>query len=125
MKNLIRLLIECRTFTKTYSSPERLNPIRLETVCKIPAMTKFSTVDNMEANSKVTVNKTIEPPINQCCMEGCINCVWLEYADSLINNCKEKLTPIDIQSLLEKIERDVDNPNVRSYLKFEIQSKLK
>ena len=125
MKNLIRLLIECRSFTKTYSYSERLNPIRLKTVCKIPIITKFSTVDDMEANSKVTVNKNIEPPINQCCMEGCINCVWLEYADSLINDCKEKLTPIDIQSLLEKIERDVDNPNVRSYLKFEIQSKLK
>ena len=85
---------------------------------------KFSSAQSLKDCSKNLSRNNIEPPIDQCCMEGCVDCVWLKYADSLVDKYKEKLTAIEIQKLFEEIDKDVANPNVRSYIKFEIKLKI-
>jgi len=86
---------------------------------------KISSAQSLKDSSENISRKKIEPPIDQCCMEGCVDCVWLKYADSLVDKYKEKLTAIEIQKLFEEIDKDVANPNVRSYIKFEIKLKVK
>ena len=86
---------------------------------------KFSSAQSLKDCSENPSKKYIEPPIDQCCMEGCVDCVWLKYADSLVDKYKEKLTATEIQKLFEEIDKDVANPNVRSYIKFEIKLKIK
>jgi len=84
----------------------------------------YSTAHGSNIDSNVPI-KRIQPPTGQCCMEGCINCVWIEYVDSLVEEYKGKISVINIKDVLEEVDKDVDNPSVRSYIKFEIKSKFK
>ena len=86
---------------------------------------KISSAQSMKNCPENLNRKYIEPPVDQCCMEGCVDCVWLKYADSLVDKYKGKITAIEIQNLFEEIDNDVANPNVRSYIKFEIKLKVK
>ena len=86
---------------------------------------KISSAQSLKNGSENLNKKYLEPPIDQCCMEGCVDCVWLKYADTLVDKYKEKITAIEIQKLFEEIDKDVANPNVRSYIKFEIKLKVK
>ena len=127
VRNLLCLTkIFCRStqkyhhFTKTVMkdiSSKRSGP-------HIHSVIGFSTSQRLSQDSKITSSKNLKPPIDQCCMEGCVNCVWLEYTDSLTKEYKGRHSMIDIEKLFEEIDKDIDNPSVRSYIKFEIKSKL-
>lgn len=128
MKNLVSFSRKCLNFHKICGehSTTFINHKQLKTkLHKIPSVMKISSAQSLKNGSENLNSKYLEPPIDQCCMEGCVDCVWLKYADSLVDKYKEKITAIEIQKLFEEIDKDVANPNVRSYIKFEIKLKVK
>lgn len=52
-----------------------------------------------------------------CCMSGCANCVWIEYADKL----SEKLLD-GSQQVREIIMKEIQDPNMRAYLDMELRN---
>ncbi|KAL2715522.1 hypothetical protein V1478_015220 [Vespula squamosa] len=57
----------------------------------------------------------IEEPTN-CCMSGCTNCVWIQYAEKLSNSLK--VSNLDVQKeIMEKIQ----DPNMRAFLSMELR----
>ena len=128
MTNLVSLSRKCLNFHNMCGKHSKIfiNHKQLKTKLHIiPSVMKISSAQSLKDSSENISRKKIEPPIDQCCMEGCVDCVWLKYADSLVDKYKEKLTAIEIQKLFEEIDKDVANPNVRSYIKFEIKLKVK
>lgn len=62
----------------------------------------------------------IPPPPTTCCMSGCANCVWIEYAELLLSkyeNCSDKVT----KDILDQIE----DPSLKAFLQMELEFKLK
>lgn len=53
-----------------------------------------------------------------CCMSGCANCVWIEYAEKVKNVLGDKDSRY-IELVLEKIQ----DPNMKAFLSMELKSK--
>ena len=118
----------CHTVAKSYTK-HLLKPLNVQ-ACKPNAsnmvyLKYLSTSDDSIRNSKEKLHKTVQAPINLCCMQSCVNCVWLEYVDVLLQDYKKKGALLDIQEVLKEIDKDIEDPSVRAYIKFEINSKLK
>ncbi|KAG7210451.1 hypothetical protein KM043_011979 [Ampulex compressa] len=61
-----------------------------------------------------SINDLTEP--NNCCMSGCANCVWIEYAEKLSRILGDSNE--DMQKLiLEKVQ----DPNMRAFLTMELK----
>ena len=58
-----------------------------------------------------------EPPIT-CCMSGCDNCVWKEYAEQLIEYYK------DGGEMIRKEIAEIDDPALKAFLQMELKSLL-
>ncbi|XP_014233803.1 oxidoreductase-like domain-containing protein 1 [Trichogramma pretiosum] len=57
----------------------------------------------------------LEEPTN-CCMSGCANCVWIDYAEKL--SIFMKNSPGHVQKvLMEKVQ----DPNMRAFLSMELR----
>ncbi|XP_014205721.1 oxidoreductase-like domain-containing protein 1 [Copidosoma floridanum] len=64
--------------------------------------------------SPTSLEDIVEP--TNCCMSGCANCVWIEYAEKLSEFLKD--SPGDIQKLImDKIQ----DPNMRAFLSMELR----
>ena len=62
----------------------------------------------------------LPPPPTMCCMTGCANCVWIEYAEKLVSkygNCSEGVTK-DILS-------QIDDPSLKAFVEMELMFRLK
>lgn len=57
----------------------------------------------------------IQEPTN-CCMSGCANCVWIQYAEKLSVVLKD--SPSDVQKL---IMEKVQDSNMRAFLSMELR----
>ena len=57
----------------------------------------------------------IEEPTN-CCMSGCANCVWVQYAEKVAALMKD--SDHDVQKL---IMEKVQDPNMRAFLAMELR----
>lgn len=55
-----------------------------------------------------------------CCMSGCANCVWLEYAEKLSEYFKD-----GGERAIKEINERVDDPNIRAFLLQELRSRSK
>ncbi|XP_044020986.1 putative uncharacterized protein DDB_G0272456 [Aphidius gifuensis] len=51
-----------------------------------------------------------------CCMSGCTNCVWIEYADKLSEKLKNSND--DVQKI---IMNKIQDPNMRAFLSMELK----
>lgn len=63
---------------------------------------------------------SLPPEPTTCCMSGCANCVWIEYAEQLISqygNCPNSVS----KDILAKI----DDPSLRAFLEMELMFRLK
>ncbi|KAJ8664349.1 hypothetical protein QAD02_006011 [Eretmocerus hayati] len=63
-----------------------------------------------------TIDELEEP--TTCCMSGCANCVWIEYAEKLSQVLKD--SPGDVQKL---IMEKVQDPNMRAFLSMELRTR--
>ncbi|XP_076235513.1 uncharacterized protein LOC143179944 [Calliopsis andreniformis] len=74
---------------------------------------KNDTVKN-EIEDSPSVEDLTEP--TNCCMSGCANCVWIQYAEKL-SAALEK-SDVDMQKvILEKVQ----DPNMRAFLSMELR----
>lgn len=55
-----------------------------------------------------------------CCMSGCANCVWIEYANSV----REILSDYDSNETIKVVLEKVQDPNMRAFLAMELKSKI-
>ncbi|OXU21999.1 hypothetical protein TSAR_016570 [Trichomalopsis sarcophagae] len=62
----------------------------------------------------LTLEELQEP--TTCCMSGCANCVWIEYAEKLSTITKD--SPGDVQKL---IMEKVQDANMRAFLSMELR----
>ena len=70
-----------------------------------------------EVESPDPVN--LEPPTT-CCMSGCPNCVWLEYAEALTKTlCKSDVSKDKIRKELDNIE----DQNIKAFIMMELRTR--
>ncbi|XP_048507502.1 oxidoreductase-like domain-containing protein 1 [Athalia rosae] len=99
------------------------HPCLLETHKKVERMYNQicsnieKTNDKKKDNKCVTeadTDELVEP--TTCCMSGCANCVWIQYAEKLSKTMEN--SDEDIQKMiLDKIE----DPNMRAFLSLELR----
>jgi hypothetical protein len=71
---------------------------------------------DIKSPSKKALSIIDIPEPTNCCMSGCVNCVWIEYAEKLSSILKH--SPNDIQKIiLEKVQ----DPNMRAFLISELK----
>lgn len=58
-----------------------------------------------------------DPPTT-CCMSGCANCVWIEYAQELAVLYK------DGGKAAEKVMKTIEDPSLKIFLSLELREKL-
>lgn len=70
---------------------------------------------------KVSSQNTPELPEEPmtCCMRGCANCVWIEYAETIKNMLKD----CDSEQVSKIILDKVQDPNMKAFLATELKSK--
>lgn len=62
----------------------------------------------------ISIDDLTEP--TNCCMSGCANCVWIQYAERLSSAIEA--VNVDLQkAILEKVQ----DPNMRAFLTMELR----
>lgn len=69
-----------------------------------------------ECNKDVSEVVIPEAPTN-CCMSGCANCVWIQYAEELASLFKD-----GGQTSRQIILQKVDDPNMKAFLLTELRA---
>lgn len=54
-----------------------------------------------------------------CCMRGCANCVWIEYAEEV----QSILDGSDNEKIAQMVLDKIKDPNLRTFLTMELKSK--
>jgi len=62
---------------------------------------------------------------NTCCMSGCANCVWLDYAEEVVRYFDSRSEKVDLQVLLDEVERNIQDPMIKSFIKMELKFKYR
>ncbi|KAL6263057.1 hypothetical protein P5V15_005854 [Pogonomyrmex californicus] len=70
--------------------------------------------DRVNYKKKISINDLTEP--TNCCMSGCANCVWIQYAEQL-NNVIES-SNVNLQ---KAIIGKVQDPNMKAFLMMELR----
>lgn len=63
-------------------------------------------------------NIQLPDPPTTCCMSGCANCVWIEYAQELAVLYK------DGGKAAEKVMKTIEDPSLKIFLSLELREKL-
>lgn len=77
--------------------------------------------DNKNSRPVFTPNEekfdSLEAPTT-CCMSGCANCVWIQYAEKLSQTMLNSGPEIQ-----KKIMENVQDPNMRAFLSMELRAR--
>lgn len=71
--------------------------------------------DGENDTKKTPVDDFAEP--TNCCMSGCANCVWIQYAERLSNTI-DSTSDVNLQTAI--LER-VQDPNMKAFLTMELR----
>nr|XP_008196621.1 PREDICTED: oxidoreductase-like domain-containing protein 1 isoform X2 [Tribolium castaneum] len=71
-------------------------------------------------NEKPAENGDFPEEPTTCCMSGCANCVWLEYAEKLSQMYKD-----GGEEALKQINEKVTDPNMKAFLLHELRMRKK
>lgn len=58
-----------------------------------------------------------------CCMSGCANCVWLDYAEDMVQHYHLMGEEMDFPSLLREVQKNIDDPMIKAFITMELKSK--
>lgn len=79
-------------------------------------------IHSAESGSKDCSNSTEPPdlPIH-CCMSGCANCVWLDYAEEMVKFYERKGAILKLEQLLQDIDDNLTDEMIKAFVKMEIK----
>lgn len=70
--------------------------------------------------------QTPPTPPTTCCMSGCANCVWLDYAEEMTQfYTKQGDGKVPKEDIIKQIEANVTDPMLKAFILLEVKSKLK
>ena len=62
------------------------------------------------------------PPPELCCMSGCANCVWIDYAKELREFSDEEA--VGSNQIINEALKKIEDPSFRTFIKMEIDGIL-
>jgi len=89
------------------------------------SLTQLRLCTNRTGDQADTSAATNGPPAvpSTCCMSGCANCVWLDYAEEMVNFYEQRGEQMDFPSLLRDVEKNIDDPMIKAFITMELKSK--
>lgn len=82
-----------------------------------PNLDVFTSIKHTEKTSGVMPGKGPPPDVPvYCCMSGCQNCVWLEYAEELV-----KYYANGSSKAIQSVHDNVEDPNLKSFILLELK----
>ena len=84
-------------------------------------------MEQMGGSSPLPEEKEEGPPPlpTTCCMSGCANCVWLDYADAMVSYYSARGQGVALQDLLTTMRSNVEDPMVKTFIEMELKSKYR
>ena len=58
-------------------------------------------------------------------MSGCVNCVWLDYADEVSKYYEVKGSNMSKEDIIKDIESQLSDPMLKAFILLELKMKLK
>ncbi|KAB0801351.1 hypothetical protein PPYR_05705 [Photinus pyralis] len=78
-----------------------------------------SITDQNDKSNEAKVKQLPEVPTT-CCMSGCHNCVWIDYADKLSEYYQD-----GGEHALQDIDRNISDPNLKAFILFQLRMRQK
>merc|ERR1712179_91388 len=82
-----------------------------------------SSTQDGSLNQETSTQDSPPPLPNTCCMSGCANCVWLDYAEEMVRFYKHRGEQMDFASLLREVDKNIDDPMIKAFISMELKSK--
>ena len=81
--------------------------------------TQLTSSNNQKDLSTESSEIQIPDPPTTCCMSGCANCVWIEYAQELAEIYK------DGGEAAQMVMKAIDDPSIKIFISLELKEKFK